>query len=129
MNDYTCILQQDFYEQPTLSLAKNLLGKVLVHETDEGITSGVIVETEAYVGAMDEAAQSYQKRRTKRTGIMYHSPGHVYRYQLHGHHLSNVVPGEVGNPHAVVIRAIEPQQGIPLMKSRRPVDKLINLSN
>lgn len=129
MSNHTCILQQSFYEQPTLSLARNLLGKILVHETEEGVTSGVIVETEAYLGEMDRAAHSYQKRRTKRTEIMFHSPGHVYIYQMHGHYLINVVAGEVGNPQAVLIRAVEPQEGIPLMKNRRPVDKLINLTN
>src|SRR5699024_6419217 len=122
-------LSSAFYKQPTLELAKSLLGNMLVHESEEGITSGVIVETEAYLGEGDRAAHSYQKRRTKRTEIMFAAPGHVYIYQMHTHHLINVVSGEEGNPQAVLIRAVEPLRGIELMKKRRPVEKLTNLTS
>jgi|SRR5699024_4295767 len=123
------LLPRTFYHQPTLKLAEDLLGHVLVKTTDEGTTSGVIVETEAYLGASDQAAHSYQNRRTKRTEIMFQTPGHVYTYQMHTHCLVNVVSGEEGNPQAVLIRAVEPYTGIELMEKRRPVKKPKNLTN
>lgn len=123
------ILNQSFYKQATLELAKNLLGKTLVHITEEGESSGMIVETEAYLGESDQAAHSYKKRRTKRTEIMFQSPGHVYIYQMHTHYLINVVSGDIGSPQAVLIRAVEPLTGIELMKKRRPVQKLTNLTS
>lgn len=123
------ILPEQFYKQPTLALAKQLLGKILVHETDEGTSSGVIVETEAYLGAVDRAAHSYGYKRTKRTEIMYHQAGLIYTYQMHTHCLLNIVSGEVGEPEAVLIRAIEPYTGIELMEQKRPVKKMQNLTS
>src|SRR5699024_2484856 len=98
------ILPPSFYKQPTLDLAKNLLGQILVKMTDVGTSSGIIVETEAYLGLEDRAAHSYGNRRTKRTEIMFHAPGHAYIYQMHTHHLMNIVSGEDNNPEAVLIR-------------------------
>src|SRR5699024_4545843 len=129
MQDYIEILSPEFYKQPTLILAKKLLGHILVHETEEGIIAGRIVETEAYLGESDQAAHSYKKRRTKRTEIMFQAPGYVYIYQMHTHHLINVVAGEVGNPQAILIRAVEPLEGIELMEQRRPVKKFTNLTS
>lgn len=123
------VLPESFYEKPTLLLAESLLGQILVKETEKGMTSGMIVETEAYLGAVDQAAHSFQNRRTKRTEIMFHAPGYVYTYQMHTHCLINVVSGEEGNPEAVLIRAVEPLSGLELMRQRRPVDKLTNLTN
>ena len=122
-------LPESFYEQPTLELAENLLGKVLVHVTEEGATAGVIVETEAYLGENDQAAHSYKKRRTKRTEIMFQAPGYAYIYQMHTHHLFNVVSGEEGTPHAVLIRALDPIEGRELMEYRRPVKQATNLTS
>ncbi|MDQ0256847.1 DNA-3-methyladenine glycosylase [Evansella vedderi] len=116
-------LNQQFFDQPTLELAKNLLGKLLVKETEEGITSGWIVETEAYIGPGDRAAHSYGNRRTKRTEVMFGPPGFVYTYVMHTHCLVNVVSGEEGNPEAVLIRAVEPCDGMDLMYQRRGQDK------
>ncbi|HLR52544.1 MAG TPA: DNA-3-methyladenine glycosylase [Candidatus Avamphibacillus sp.] len=123
------VLPRLFYHQPTLTLAEALLGHILVKATGEGSSSGIIVETEAYLGASDQAAHSFQNRHTKRTEIMFSSPGHVYTYQMHTHCLVNVVSGEEGNPQAVLIRAVEPLTGIELMKKRRPVEKLTNLTS
>lgn len=123
------ILPESFYRRPTLTLAKELLGKILVHETEEGVSSGVIVETEAYLGAVDRAAHSYGYRRTKRTEIMYHQAGLIYTYRMHTHCLLNIVSGEVGEPEAVLIRAVEPYTGIDLMKQKRPVNKMQNLTS
>jgi len=122
-------LNPTFYDQPTLQLAESLLGQILVKVTEKGTSSGAIVETEAYLGEEDQAAHSYKKRRTKRTAIMFQAPGHAYIYQMHTHRLVNVVSGEEGNPQAVLIRAVEPLTGIELMKKRRPVDKMTNLTS
>ncbi|PLR75718.1 3-methyladenine DNA glycosylase [Bacillus sp. V3-13] len=122
-------LTKDFFEQPTLSLAKSLLGCLLVKETEEGITSGFIVETEAYSGPEDQAAHSYNNRRTARTEIMYGEPGHIYTYVMHTHCLVNIVSGPKDKPEAVLIRAIEPFSGIELMKNRRGITDLKNLTN
>jgi len=122
-------LPPSFYEQPTLDLARNLLGAILVKETEDGTTSGIIVETEAYLGANDRAAHSFGNRRTKRTEIMFHQPGLVYTYQMHTHCLVNVVAAKKGTPEAVLIRAVEPYTGIELMLTRRPVQTFQNLTS
>lgn len=113
-------LQLNFYNQPTLILAKALLGKLLVKETTEGLASGWIVETEAYIGPEDRAAHSFGNRRTPRTEVMFGPPGITYTYVMHTHCLVNVVSGEIGNPEAVLIRAVEPHDGLDLMYKRRP---------
>lgn len=122
-------LPEKWYQQPTLDLTQALLGCLLVNETDEGLTAGFIVETEAYLGIADKAAHSYAGRRTKRTRIMFEAPGHVYTYSMHTHTLINVVSGEKENPEAILIRGIEPYAGVDLMKHRRPVTKLTNLTS
>ncbi|WP_421384947.1 DNA-3-methyladenine glycosylase [Bacillus salacetis] len=114
------ILPKEFYELPTLQLAKELLGCLLVKETSEGMTSGFIVETEAYMGPEDRAAHSYNNRRTNRTEIMYAEAGRVYTYVMHTHCLVNVVSGPPGKPEAILIRAVEPKDGTELMMDRRP---------
>ncbi len=113
-------LPLDFYEQPTLQLAPALLGCLLVKETPEGIASGIIVETEAYKGPFDRAAHSFKSRRTKRTEIMFGASGKAYTYVMHTHCLVNVVSGGTDVPEAVLIRAVEPYSGLPLIRSRRP---------
>lgn len=118
-----------FYQQPTIELAKSLLGRVLVKETGEGIAAGYIVETEAYRGPIDRAAHSYQNRRTKRTEIMFSSAGHVYTYQMHTHCLINVVSAGADEPEAILIRALEPVAGVELMEARRGITNLRNLTN
>jgi DNA-3-methyladenine glycosylase len=92
----------------------------LIHESVDGVTSGMIVETEAYMGPEDRAAHSFGGRRTNRTEIMYGRPGHIYMYLIYGMHVCfNIVSGPAGKPEAVLIRAIEPLNGIDLMKERR----------
>ncbi|TKD72294.1 DNA-3-methyladenine glycosylase [Pseudalkalibacillus hwajinpoensis] len=113
------ILSREFYQQPTLDLAKALLGCELVKETEEGLASGYIVETEAYLGAEDRAAHSFNNKRTKRTEIMFGPAGNAYTYVMHTHCLFNVVSGDIGNPEAVLIRAVEPVGGLDLMEKRR----------
>lgn len=112
-------IQSSFFDQPTLELAKNLLGQYIVHEQYSGPLVARIVETEAYMGPDDKAAHSYKNQRTKRTKIMFEEAGHVYTYQMHTHTLINVVAGSVGIPHAVLIRAVEPMVGIQQMQKNR----------
>lgn len=113
-------LPHTFYEQDTIALAKSLLGKLLVHDSPDGHTSGFIVETEAYKGPMDKAAHSYGGRLTPRTQVMYGEPGYAYVYLIYGlHYCLNVVSGREGAPEAILIRAIEPFEGVALMAARR----------
>lgn len=123
------IKSNDFFHQSTLNLAKNLLGCLLIKETDDGTASGYIVETEAYMGPEDQAAHSFQNRRTKRTEVMFGEPGHAYTYKMHTHCLVNVVSGKKEKPEAILIRAVQPFTGIELMKKRRIMSDLKNLTN
>lgn len=123
------ILPIEFYQKSTLELARDLLGCLLVKETNEGTTAGYIVETEAYMGPGDRAAHSFGGRRTKRTEIMYSEAGHIYTYQMHTHTLVNVVSSDTDKPEAILIRAVEPHTGIELMKERRGMTDLRKLTS
>lgn len=111
-----------FFARDAVTLAQALLGTVLVHETSDGITTGRIVEVEAYRGPEDRAAHSYGGRRTARNEVMYGPAGHAYVYFVYGlHYCFNVVAAEINAPEAVLIRALEPLDGIALMRARRGV--------
>lgn len=112
-------IEHSFFEQPVLQLAKSLVGHYIVHQQEEGLLVARIVETEAYHGPEDRAAHSFSNRPTKRTEVMFGPSGFVYNYQMHTHTLMNVVAGPVGTPHAVLIRAAEPVEGLDLMKENR----------
>jgi DNA-3-methyladenine glycosylase len=119
-------LGRDFYARAdTLRVARELLGKRLVVPAKTGErVSGRVVETEAYLGAEDRAAHSYGGRRTRRTETMYAEGGTAYVFFVYGmHHQFNVVTGPAGLPHAVLVRAVEPEEGVELMRERRPVSK------
>lgn len=108
------------YEGDTLDVAKRLLGHKLVHVVDGVKRSGIIIEVEAYKGPDDKAAHSYGGRRTERTEIMYESPGHAYIYLIYGmYHCFNVITAPKGIPQGVLIRALEPVDGIEEMKQAR----------
>jgi DNA-3-methyladenine glycosylase len=116
-------LRRDFYtDTDVLALARSLLGKrLVVPAAGGGRVSGRIVETEAYLGAEDKAAHSYKNRRTARNGSMFAVGGTVYVFFVYGmHHQFNVVAGAEGLPHAVLVRALEPEEGLELMRERRP---------
>lgn len=114
-------LPASFYTRTdVVQISKDLLGKVLVTNIDSEITSGIIVETEAYKAPEDKASHAYNNRLTERTKVMFEEGGIAYVYLCYGiHHMFNVVTGKKGMAHAILIRAIEPLDNIPLMLSRR----------
>lgn len=114
------MLDREFYNRDSLIVAKELLGKVLVHEINGQRISAKIVETEAYMGVSDKAAHSYGGRRTPRVEVMYGRPGLSYVFFIYGmHNCFNIVTQEEGNPQAVLIRAVEPVEGLDLMAQNR----------
>jgi DNA-3-methyladenine glycosylase len=127
------ILQRAFYQQDTIKVAKDLLGKILVHDSSQGKTAGRIVETEAYRGPEDKAAHSCGGRRSARNEVMFGEKGHAYIYFIYEmYYCLNVTAGHVpGKPEAVLIRALEPVVGQDIMAKRRGArqTKAANLTN
>lgn len=111
-----------FYARPVLTVARDVIGKVLVHVTADGVLAGRVVEAEAYRGPEDRAAHSWGGRRTARTEVMFGPPGLAYVFFVYGQHWHfNLVTTAEGAPHAVLIRAVEPIAGQALMTLRRRV--------
>ncbi len=116
-----------YHRGNVVGIARELLGKLLVTNFEGRFTAGRIAETEAYNGVVDKASHSYGGRRTKRTETMYATGGIAYVYLCYGiHHLFNVVTSVGDTPHAVLIRAITPVEGIDTMLARMKKDKLDN---
>ncbi|MDI6642881.1 MAG: DNA-3-methyladenine glycosylase [Candidatus Hodarchaeaceae archaeon] len=118
-------LSRSFYERDAAQVARELLGTVLVHRSPEGTTSGRIVETEAYFGKGDPASRASRKR-TKLNELMWWHGGLAFIYMVHARWMFNVTAEREGVPGAVLVRALEPLEGVELMKRRRGVvDKLL----
>lgn len=113
------MLPRSFYEQDTITVAKSLLGQILVSDAGGMKTSGIIVETEAYMGESDPAAHSY-KGKTERVAVQYGSSGTAYVYLIYGMYCCmNITSGPFGKPEVVLIRALQPLDGIDVMCGRR----------
>lgn len=121
-------LSREFYSRDTRTVARELLGKVLVHETDEGTLKGKIVETEAYLGLNDPGAIGFRKTKNIPKSLL-KPPGHSFVYFTYGNHWMLNVVAKKGLLGAVLIRALEPLEGIELMKKRRGVEEMKNLTN
>jgi DNA-3-methyladenine glycosylase len=123
------ILPRSFYARPTLTVARDLLGKVLVHRSPDGVTSGKIVEVEGYVGEDDPACHA-APGPTPRNQPLYGEPGHAYVYFNYGvHDMFNVVTEPPGKPAAILARALEPIEGIELMEARRAARRVARRPN
>jgi DNA-3-methyladenine glycosylase len=122
----TLKLPQSYYlGHDVVTISKNLLGKYLFTCIDGELTGGFIVETEAYNGAIDRASHAYGNRRTKRTEIMFQQGGIAYIYLCYGiHEMLNVVTSAEGHAQAILIRAIEPTEGLDTILLRRSLDKI-----
>lgn len=120
MEDST-VLDRDFYSRPAIDVARDCLGKILVH----GKTAGRIVEVEAYLGVTDRAAHAW-RGVTERTRVIFGEPGHAYVYFIYGmYECLNFVAEPAGQAGCVLIRALEPLSGIPAMQRRRPTAKRV----
>lgn len=123
------ILKDKFYQRDTETIAKELLGKKLVHCLGNQRISGLITETEAYLGIKDKACHTYGGRKTDKTKSMYLHGGHAYVYFIYGKYFCfNVVTLTDQHPEAVLIRALEPLEGIDTMKQFRKKDKIKDLT-
>lgn len=116
-------LEKDFYlSEDVVALSKDLLGKYLYTKIGGKVTAGIITETEAYAGEIDKASHAYGNRRTKRTEVMFAEGGLSYVYLCYGiHHLFNIVTNYKDVPHAILVRAIKPVEGIKTMLQRRNI--------
>lgn len=125
------MLNREFYRRPdVVEISRDLIGKVLCTFFDGVLTSGMITETEAYCGRNDRACHANDGTRTARTEIMYGEPGRSYVYLCYGiHHLFNVVTNEKELADAVLIRGIQPLDGVSVMKERRGFESTKNLCN
>jgi len=121
------ILPVSFYSCSTLKILEDLIRMVLVRKSEDGLTSGIIVETEAYRGEDDPASFAF-RGKTKRSEMLYGPPGRAFVYLTYGmHYLLNVITERENLPAAILIRALEPREGISLMKKRRKTESLLNL--
>jgi DNA-3-methyladenine glycosylase len=123
-------LDRSFYSRDTLEVAQELLGKYLTRSSEDSLLIGKIVEVEAYMGENDKAAHSYGGRRTKRNDVMYGEAGHIYVYFIYGmHYCFNVITERVDVPRGVLIRALEPIEGMDTMSLNRYKKPLAELSS
>lgn len=121
------MLNRSFFQCNTKTVAQELLGKVLVHQTTDGVLSGIIIETEAYFGSEDPASRA--KKRTRISEPMWQQAGLALVYMVHANWLFNVTAEKEGIPGAVLIRALKPLEGVDLMKGRRGTSKTQELTS
>lgn len=126
-------LPKDFYSTDVVTLSKDLLGKILVHRLPDGKElKSMIVETEAYKAPDDKGCHAYNNKKTERTKNFWTDGGHIYMYSIYGpNNCMNVVAADKTKPEAVLIRAIEPLEGLEIMKSNRKTNckKIKDLTN
>ncbi len=123
-------LERNFYNRGALEVAGDILGKTLVHVTQDGVTKGKIVEVEAYIGSIDKAAHSYKNLYSERTKIQYGEGGYAYVYLIYGMHICmNIVTNQIDIPEVLLIRALEPLEGVDIMKKRRKTQNVKMLCN
>ncbi|HEY5562294.1 MAG TPA: DNA-3-methyladenine glycosylase [Clostridiaceae bacterium] len=121
-------LNREFYLRDTLTVSKDLLGKILVCKSEDGVTKGRIVEAEAYIGPGDAASHAYKNLNSSRTAIQFGEGGYAYIYLIYGmYNCMNIVTSTYGRPESVLIRALEPIESIDIMEKRRGTNKLKNL--
>jgi DNA-3-methyladenine glycosylase len=123
------ILPKKFYERDTAVVAKDLLGKILVRRLNKKKLGGIIVETEAYYGKEDPASRAFSGRPKYCVKLLHDEPGKVLIYNVHNNWLFNIVAHEKGKVGAVLVRAIEPLNGIEEMRKNRKVKDLHDLTN
>jgi DNA-3-methyladenine glycosylase len=122
------ILPVDFYQRDPVDVARELLGKILVSNQNNQITTGTIIETEAYLSSDDPAAHSFIGK-TSRNQSLFGSPGCAYIHRMHGWNLLDVTTEEIGKPSSVLIRALKPYEGVDIMIQRRKTKDFENLVN
>ncbi|MFQ6081747.1 MAG: DNA-3-methyladenine glycosylase [Candidatus Aminicenantia bacterium] len=123
------ILKRAFYNRPSLEVAEEIIGHILVRKSLQGTTSGMIVEVEVYRGEDDPASFAF-RGRTKKSNSLYHSPGRSFIYLTYGmYYLLNIITEKENFPAAILIRTVEPLEGIELMKERRKTNDLSNLTS
>ena len=123
-------LNREFFSRNTITVAKELLGKYLVRETEKSTMVGEIKEVEAYLGSEDKACHSYKNKKTERTKVMYEKPGTLYIYLIYGmYHCLNVITEPEAIPCAVLIRQVYPINGIELMINNRKIRTGKNFKN
>ena len=128
------VLPRACYDRDPVTVAQELLGKQVVREEEDGVLTGIIVETEAYLAAQDPASHAYSHRHncyrlTPRCAPMFGPPGHAYVYRSYGrHHCVNLVTEGEGVPSAVLLRAVQPERGLDVMQRRRGSPRLATLA-
>lgn len=127
---YNKRLTREFFNRDTKLVAKEILGKYLVRQSNKGVMIGKIIEVEAYLGIKDKACHSYGSKKTERTKVMYEKPGTLYVYFIYGmYYCLNVITEPKGIPCAILIRQLYPIEGIELMKKNRKVKIRKNFKN